>query len=103
MTGVGTSLPRLRRIAGPGVLAVVLVTLGTPRAPVSALEDPGLRIEPNQTIEQEYKPIVGQNPVPIISSTSTDRQARSSSVHVPSPVSSSPAASPLTCQGSSCS
>ena len=64
MTGVGTSLPRLRRIAGPGVLAVVLVTLGTPRAPVSALEDPGLRIEPNQTIEQEYKPIVGQNPVP---------------------------------------
>ena len=64
MTGVRTSLPRLRRIAGAGVLAVLLAALGTPRTPVSALAEPGLRIEPNQTIEQEYKPLVGQNPAP---------------------------------------
>ena len=54
-----------RRLLGlVGVLAV-LVAAGSAPTPVGALEQqPGIRVEENQTVEREFGPIAGQDPLP---------------------------------------
>lgn len=59
---------RARRLAAavlPALAALVALATSSPVAPAGALEQgPGLRVEENQTVEQVYPPIPGQNPVP---------------------------------------
>jgi hypothetical protein len=54
----------IRRLLAAASLALVAAALAGPAGPVSALSQPGLRVVENQTVEQAYGPIPGQNPAP---------------------------------------
>ncbi len=55
----------VRRLVQFGVLSLLVAALGGPVAPSSALDQvDGLRVEENQTVAREYKPIAIFNPAP---------------------------------------
>ncbi|HLF39929.1 MAG TPA: hypothetical protein VI854_00505 [Acidimicrobiia bacterium] len=64
-TTVRSKSPRRRLVAAAGVL-LALAAGGAPTLPVGALEQqPGIRVEKDQTVEREFAPIPGQNPLPV--------------------------------------
>lgn len=54
----------LRRLLAAASVALVTAALTGPVTPVAALEQPGVRVEEDQTVEKEYGPIPASAPAP---------------------------------------